>query len=312
MMNYAINFPGQGSQSVGMLKELAATFPLVKQTFEEAADALNFDLWKLVQEGAESDLNRTDNTQPAMLTAGMAVARLWKNHYNQLPTFVAGHSLGEYTALCFAGVFSFADAVKLVATRGKLMQAAVSEGEGAMAAILGLEDAQVINACQKAQQNEIVTPANFNGTGQVVIAGHKNAVERAICEAKQLGAKRAILLPVSVPAHCALMKPAADKLSAVLNEINMVSPTVPVVHNVDVSIKTDPQEIRNALIAQLSSSVRWTETVQFLIKQNVELVLELGPGKVLTGINKRVDKNLNTLPVFDPQTLEQALKAVGA
>jgi [acyl-carrier-protein] S-malonyltransferase len=311
-MNYAINFPGQGSQSVGMLKELAATFPLVKQTFEEAADALNFDLWKLVQEGAESDLNRTDNTQPAMLTAGMAVARLWKSHYNQQPIFLAGHSLGEYTALCFAGVFSFADAVKLVATRGKLMQAAVSEGEGAMAAILGLDDAQVIEACQKAQQNEIVTPANFNGTGQVVIAGHKNAVERAISEAKQLGAKRGILLPVSVPAHCALMKPAAEKLSSILNEINMVSPNVPVVHNVDVSTKTDPQEIRNALIAQLSGSVRWTETVQFLIKQNVELVLELGPGKVLAGINKRVDKNLNTLPVFDPQTLEQALKAVGA
>ncbi len=311
-MNYAITFPGQGSQSVGMLKELAAVFPLVKQTFEEAADALSFDLWKLVQEGPESDLNRTDNTQPAMLTAGIAVARVWKNHYNQQPMLLAGHSLGEYTALCLSGVFSFADAVKLVATRGKLMQAAVSEGEGAMAAILGLDDALVAEACKKAQQNEIVTPANFNGPGQVVIAGHKNAVERAISEAKQLGAKRGVLLPVSVPAHCALMKPAAEKLAIALNEIKVVSPTIPVVHNVDVSTKTDPEEIKNALIAQLSDSVRWTETVQYLAKQDIELVLELGPGKVLTGINKRVDKNLNTLPVFDPQTLEQALKALGA
>lgn len=311
-MNYAITFPGQGSQSIGMLKELAATFPLVKQTFEEAADALSFDLWKLIQEGPESDLNRTDNTQPAMLTAGIAVARVWKNHYNQHPVLLAGHSLGEYTALCFSGVFSFADAVKLVATRGKLMQAAVSEGEGAMAAILGLDDALVGEACKKAQQNEIVTPANFNGPGQVVIAGHKNAVERAISEAKQLGAKRGVLLPVSVPAHCALMKPAAEKLSFILDQINFVSPNVPVIHNVDVSTKTDPQDIRNALIAQLSVSVRWTETVQYLAKQNVELVLELGPGKVLAGINKRVDKNLNTLPVFDPQTLEQALKTLGA
>ena len=311
-MNYAITFPGQGSQSIGMLKEFAAAFPLVKQTFEEAADALSFDLWKLVQEGPESDLNRTDNTQPAMLTAGIAVARVWKNHYNQQPTLLAGHSLGEYTALCFAGVFSFADAVKLVSTRGKLMQAAVSEGEGAMAAILGLDDALVAEACKKAQQNEIVTPANYNGIGQVVIAGHKNAVERAISEAKQLGAKRGVLLPVSVPAHCALMKPAAEKLAIVLNEIKMVSPSIPVVHNVDVSTKTDPEEIKNALIAQLSESVRWTETVQYLAKQEIELVLELGPGKVLTGINKRVNKNLNTLPVFDPQTLEQALKTLGA
>jgi len=311
-MNYAITFPGQGSQSVGMLKELAAAFPLVKQTFEEAADALSFDLWKLVQEGPESDLNRTDNTQPAMLTAGIAVARVWKNHYNQQPTLLAGHSLGEYSAICVSGVFSFADAVKLVATRGKLMQAAVSEGEGAMAAILGLDDALVAEACKKAQQNEIVTPANYNGIGQVVIAGHKNAVERAISEAKQLGAKRGVLLPVSVPAHCALMKPAAEKLAIVLNEIKMVSPSIPVVHNVDVSTKTDPEEIKHALIAQLSDSVRWTETVQYLAKQEIELVLELGPGKVLTGINKRVDKNLNTLPVFDPQTLEQALKTLGA
>jgi len=311
-MNYAITFPGQGSQSIGMLKEFAAAFPLVKQTFEEAADALSFDLWKLVQEGPESDLNRTDNTQPAMLTAGIAVARVWKNHYNQQPTLLAGHSLGEYSALCFSGVFSFADAVKLVATRGKLMQAAVSEGEGAMAAILGLDDALVAEACKKAQQNEIVTPANYNGIGQVVIAGHKNAVERAISEAKQLGAKRGVLLPVSVPAHCALMKPAAEKLAIVLNEIKMVSPSIPVVHNVDVSTKTDPEEIKHALIAQLSDSVRWTETVQYLAKQEIELVLELGPGKVLAGINKRVDKNLNTLPVFDPQTLEQALKTLGA
>jgi len=310
-MNYAITFPGQGSQSIGMLKELAITFPLVKQTFEEASDVLSFDLWKLVQEGDESDLNRTDNTQPAMLSAGIAVGKIWKNHCNQMPSFLAGHSLGEYTALCFAGVFSFADAVKLVATRGKLMQAAVSEGEGAMAAILGLEDAQVLEACQKASQNEVVTPANFNGPGQVVISGSKPAVERAISEAKQLGAKRAILLPVSVPAHCALMKPAADQLSSVLSDIKMISPTMSVVHNVDVSIKTNPDDIRKVLIAQLSQSVRWTETVQFFVKENIECVLELGHGKVLTGINKRVNKNLNALSVFDPNSLEQALKTLG-
>jgi len=310
-MNYAITFPGQGSQSIGMLKELAITFPLVKQTFEEASDVLSFDLWKLVQEGDESDLNRTDNTQPAMLSAGIAVGKIWKNHCNQLPSFLAGHSLGEYTALCFAGVFSFTDAVKLVATRGKLMQAAVSEGEGAMAAILGLEDVQVLEACQKASQNEVVTPANFNGPGQVVISGSKPAVERAISEAKQLGAKRAILLPVSVPAHCALMKPAADQLSSVLSDIKMISPTMSVVHNVDVSIKTNPDDIRKVLIAQLSQSVRWTETVQFFVKENIECVLELGHGKVLTGINKRVNKNLNALSVFDPNSLEQALKALG-
>jgi [acyl-carrier-protein] S-malonyltransferase len=295
-----------------MLKELAGVFPLVKQTFEEASDVLAFDLWKLVQEGTESDLNRTDNTQPAMLSAGMAVGRVWKTHCNQSPSFLAGHSLGEYTALCFAGVLSFADAVKLVSTRGKLMQAAVSEGEGAMAAILGLDDALVAEACQKAAQNQIVTPANFNGPGQVVIAGHKNAVERAISEAKQLGAKRTVLLPVSVPAHCALMKSAAEQFALVLNEVKMVSPSISVVHNVDVSVKTNPEEIKAILIAQLSQSVRWTETVQFFVKKEIECVLELGHGKVLTGINKRVDKNLNAMAVVDPQTLEQALKTLGA
>ena len=307
--NFAMLFPGQGSQSVGMLKALASVYPAVQQTFDEASNVLNFDLWKLVQEGPEDRLNQTHNTQPAMLAAGVAVWRIWHAEGGGKPALLAGHSLGEYSALVCAGALEFAAAIGLVAERGRLMQGAVPEGAGGMAAILGLDDDQVRAVCSEAAGLEVVEAVNFNSPGQVVIAGDKAAVERACELAKSAGAKRALPLPVSVPSHCALMQPAAERLSDRLMGVNIHTPRVPVLHNVDVSEAGDPQSIRNKLVEQLYSPVRWVETIQAIAGRGVNDLIEAGPGKVLTGLNKRIDKKLNGLAVFDPEGLSAALEA---
>lgn len=309
-MSIAIVFPGQGSQSVGMLANLAETWPQVKETFAEASAVLGYDLWQLVQHGPEETLNQTDKTQPAMLTAGVAVWRAWKAAGGRTPAFMAGHSLGEYTALVCAEAIDFKVAVKLVETRGQLMQAAVPAGQGAMAAILGLSDADVIAACEEAAQGEVVEAVNFNAPGQVVVAGAKNAVERAATIAKDKGAKRAIILPVSVPSHCALMRPAADKMAEVLAKIEIKAPKITVLHNVDVSSYSEANAIRKALTDQLFKPVRWVETVQTLAREGIGQIVEAGPGKVLAGLNKRIEKEVETLPVYDAETLLSAVEAV--
>lgn len=305
----AIVFPGQGSQSVGMLSELYQQHDVVKQTFKEASDALGYDLWALVANGPEQDLNETHRTQPALLTASVAVWRLWQQQNGAAPAYLAGHSLGEYSALVCAGVLSLSDAVKLVEQRGNFMQQAVPAGVGAMSAIIGLDDAAIAKACAEAEQDEVVSPVNYNSPGQVVIAGHKAAVERAGERCKAAGAKRALPLPVSVPSHCALMKPAADKLAEVLAALSFNPAVIPVVNNVDVAIAADSNAVKDALIRQLYSPVRWTETIEWLAQQGVTEVLELGAGKVLSGLIKRIDKNLNAASVGDSATLQAALTA---
>jgi [acyl-carrier-protein] S-malonyltransferase len=309
-MNYALTFPGQGSQSVGMLSDLATAHSLVKQTFEEASDALDLDLWALSQKGPAEDLNRTVNTQPAMLTAGIAVSRVIDSQTENRPSQCAGHSLAEYTALCYAGAIGFADAVRLVAQRGQFMQEAVAEGVGSMAAILGLSDDKVAEACTQAAENEVVSPANFNATGQVVIAGHSAAVQRAVDAAKALGAKRAVILPVSVPAHCGLMESAATHLLTALEKIELQAPNLPVFHNVDVATHDDVADIRAVLAQQLHQPVRWVETIKALSDSGTKFMLEAGPGKVLTGLAKRIDKSVTVLPVYDLATLDKALAQI--
>lgn len=309
--NLAFVFPGQGSQSVGMLTELAASYPEVKQTFERASDALGKDLWSIVAEGPEDQLNQTHNTQPAMLAAGVAVWNVWCNHSAVRPSWVAGHSLGEYTALVCAEAIVFEDAIKLVAERGRLMQEAVPPGVGAMAAILGLEDHQVVRVCMDASQpglNEVVSAANFNSPGQVVIAGHAAAVERAIIAAKEVGAKRAVLLPVSVPSHCMLMQPAAAKLDKLLQEITIEMPTMTLIHNVDIAAHTAPEVMRNALKEQLYLPVRWSDSIRFMHDQGVTCFIECGPGKVLMGLNKRIAKNARHFSIQDPASLNEVLE----
>ena len=305
----AIVFPGQGSQSVGMLADLYAEFDIVKQTFTEASDALGYDLWALVANGPEADLNETHRTQPALLTASVAVWRLWQQQGGVQPAYFAGHSLGEYSALVCAGVLSLSDAVKLVEKRGNYMQQAVPAGVGAMSAIIGLDDAAIAVACEQAAQGEVVSPVNYNSPGQVVIAGHKAAVERAGELCKAAGAKRALPLPVSVPSHCALMRPAAEKLAADLAALNFNPAVIPVVNNVDVVIATDAAAIKDALVRQLYSPVRWTESIEWLAQQGVTEVLELGAGKVLSGLIKRIDKNLAAASVGDISSLQTALEA---
>jgi [acyl-carrier-protein] S-malonyltransferase len=295
-----------------MLAELAAAYPAVSDTFAEASAALGFDLWRLVQDGPAEELNLTHNTQPAMLAAGIAVWRVWEREGGPSPAFLAGHSLGEYTALVAGGAIGFADAVRLVAERGRLMQAAVPEGTGAMAAILGLDDDQVRAACVQAAAGEVVEAVNFNSPGQVVIAGHSGAVARAVEAAKAAGAKRAVALPVSVPSHCALMRPAAEQLALRLAAATVRVPATPVLHNVDVSVAQTADAVRDRLARQLHSPVRWVETVQRLVAEGVTLVVEAGPGKVLAGLNKRIDKNLESVAVFDPAGLAAALEAAHA
>jgi [acyl-carrier-protein] S-malonyltransferase len=310
--SFSIVFPGQGSQSVGMLSLLSAAFPLVQETFAEASESLGYDLWRLVQNGPGEDLNRTAITQPAMLAAGVAVWRVWQAEGGATPQMMAGHSLGEYTALVCAGAIGFADAVSLVADRGRFMQEAVPAGSGAMAAILGLDDDQVRKVCADAAQGEVVEAVNFNSPGQVVIAGDKIAVDRACELAKEAGAKRALPLPVSVPSHCALMQPAAERLSERLAGIAIVAPNTPVLHNANVDTATDPDAIRQLLAAQLYSPVRWVETVRKMAAAGVDTLYEAGPGKVLAGLTKRIDKNLKGVAVFDPDTLKAAMETIQA
>ncbi|RLJ17257.1 [acyl-carrier-protein] S-malonyltransferase [bacterium endosymbiont of Escarpia laminata] len=307
---FSIVFPGQGSQSVGMLKTLADDFSSVGDTFTEASDALGFDLWKLVLEGPKETLNQTQNTQPAMLVAGVAVWRVWQAQGGAAPSVMAGHSLGEYSALVCAGAMGFSDAVSLVAKRGMFMQEAVPEGTGAMAAILGLDDDKVRDVCVAAAESQVVEAVNFNSPGQVVIAGSKAAVDRACVLAKEAGAKRALPLPVSVPSHCALMKPAAERLAEQLQEIVIEMPSIPVLHNVDVAVAADTGAIRARLAEQLHHPVRWVETIQSISERGIDKIVEAGPGKVLTGLNKRIDRKLTGFAVLNSDTLNAALEAL--
>jgi len=306
-MSLAFVFPGQGSQSQGMLKDLADSYAVVSETFTEASDKLGYDLWAIAQQGPAEKLNSTDVTQPAMLAAGVATWRVWEQQGGSRPEIMAGHSLGEYSALVCAGSLEFQDAIGLVAERGRLMQEAVPAGEGAMAAILGLDDDAVRQACADAAENDVLAPVNFNSPGQVVAAGNKSAIERLVILAKERGAKRALVLPVSVPSHCSLMKPAADKLAEVLSDIDIQSPLIPVINNVDVAAPSDPAAIRDALVRQLYNPVRWVETVHKMAGEGVDRLVECGPGKVLVGLNKRIEKSMAAEAVFDPVSLDAAL-----
>ena len=307
-MSIAIVFPGQGAQSVGMLSALAAEYPQVVETFDEASDALGIGLWKLVSEGPAEQLDSTENTQPALVAAGVAVWRVWQAAGGPRPVAMAGHSLGEYTALVCAGVLRFSEAIRLVAERGKAMQAAAPAGRGAMAALLGLDDAAVEALCVAAAEGEDrVSAANYNAPGQVVIAGARSAVERAILLAKEAGARRAVELAVSVPSHCALMDPAVERLRGLLEEAVWKAPEIPVIQNVDASAHRTVEAIRDRLIRQLNHSVLWTKSVRSMVDRGVSRLIEAGPGKVLAGLTRRIDKNLQGLPVFDPGTLTAAL-----
>lgn len=310
-MSFAAVFPGQGSQSIGMLASFLPDYHEIKQVFTEASDVLDYDLWELIQTGPDERLNATERTQPALLAAGVALWRLWQVSNGPKPACMAGHSLGEYTALVCSGAMDFKAAVKLVAFRGQVMQQAAPPGVGAMAAILGLDDDAVRLACTEAAQGQVVEAVNFNSPGQVVIAGEKPAVERAMASCSAKGAKRAVLLPVSVPSHCALMRPAADKLAARLADLLLKPPQIPVIHNVDVAAHADVAAIRQALKEQLYSPVRWAETVQLLASRGITKLVEFGPGRVLSGLTKRINKSVEAYPIYDPQTLQAALAAVG-
>jgi [acyl-carrier-protein] S-malonyltransferase len=309
-MTHAFIFPGQGSQSVGMLADLNATYPIVKQTFEQASDILNYDLWSLSQNGPKETLNQTEKTQPALLAASVAIWRIWQDQGGSQPSFMAGHSFGEYSALVCAGALAFEDAVSLAQDRGRFMQAAVPEGEGTMAAILGLKDEQVIEVCKTVAQDQVVSAVNFNAPGQVVIAGHTAAVERAVAEAKNIGAKKAVVLPVSVPSHSSLMQTAAEKMAERLKDVTITVPKIGVIHNVDTSIKTQASDIATALIEQLYNPVQWVATIEKMLAEGVTTLIECGSGKVLTGLNKRIARQTTAYAMMDTKTLEQALEAV--
>jgi [acyl-carrier-protein] S-malonyltransferase len=308
-MKYAIVFPGQGSQSVDMMSDLADNFPLVRDVFSEASDVLGFDLWKLVQND-QNAINQTQNTQPAMLAAGYATYRVLKSESEIAPAFMAGHSLGEYTALVAAGTLNYSDSIKLVAKRAQLMQSAVPEGLGAMAAILGLDDSAVVKVCSEFNGTGVVEAVNFNATGQVVIAGDKNAVEEACEDMKSAGAKRAVLLPVSVPSHCSLMIDAAEEFSSAINSLEFTKGEVSVIHNFDASIANNVDEIKAKLIAQLHKPVLWTDTVKSMHKLGVEKLIESGPGKVLTGLTRRIEKSLSANAVIDSSSVAKTLEEI--
>lgn len=310
-MKFALVFPGQGSQALGMMAAYGDS-PVIRDTFAEASAALGRDLWELVSEGPAEALNQTVNTQPLMLTAGVAVFRLWLEKSGKAPNMVAGHSLGEYSALVAAGVLRFADAVPLVELRAKAMQEAVPAGEGAMAAILGLDADAVMTACEESAKGQIVEAVNFNTPEQTVIAGHAAAVQRAADAAKTKGAKRAVMLPVSAPFHCSLMKPAAERLRQRLLELPLSMPQIPVINNADVACLSDPQAIKDALVRQAASPVRWVETMQAMASQGVSHVYECGPGKVLAGLVKRCADGLVGGAMADLAGLEAALAATNA
>ncbi len=311
-MSLAFVFPGQGSQSVGMLNALAEAFSQVKETFAEASAALGYDLWQIVAQGPEEKLNQTEITQPAMLAAGVAVWRVWRAQGGPPPAVMAGHSLGEYTALTCTEALEFREAIRLVADRGRFMQEAVPAGSGGMAAILGLEDDVVRRLCAETAQGEVLEPVNFNAPGQVVIAGTAAAVARAVERARDFGARRAVLLAVSVPSHCALMQPAAERLAKRLTEATIRPSVIPVIHNVHVQVETTPEGIRAALIRQVAAPVRWVETVEKMRAEGVDQLVECGPGRVLAGLVKRIAPSLRVWSLNDPATLREALKAIHA
>ena len=306
-LKLALVFPGQGSQGTGMLSGLAAQYSVIGRIYQEASRVLGYDLWKLTQEGPEAELNKTKKTQPAMLTSSVAVWNVWQERAGPVPVFMSGHSLGEYSALVCAGKLDFIDAVSLVAARGRYMQEAVPEGTGAMAAILGLSDDEVMTICRQAAQGQVVTAANFNTPAQIVIAGHVDAVKRAVELATTAGAKRSVLLPVSVPSHCALMEKAASQFAEQLKNVSLAAGTIPVIHNVDVSIKSDSMQIKQALIDQLCQPVRWVDTILLMASHGVTHIVECGPGKVLSGLIKRINNKITTFSVSDPESLDKAL-----
>jgi len=308
-VKFAFVFPGQGSQSVGMMQSFAES-KAARETVAEASEVLKQDFWKLMAEGPAEELNSTLNTQPVMLTAGYATYRAWREAGGADPTLLAGHSLGEYTALVVSGALAFRDALPLVRFRAQAMQEAVPVGEGAMAAILGLEDDAVRAACSEAGQGQKVEAVNFNAPSQVVIAGHKAAVERGVAATKAKGAKRAVMLPVSAPFHSSLLKPAADKLAVYLEKVTVSAPRIPVVNNVDVAQETDPRRIKDALSRQACNAVRWVEVVRAIAGAGVTHVVECGPGKVLAGLSRRIDGGLQGHAVTDPQSLENILQAL--
>lgn len=303
----AFVFPGQGSQKIGMLSELAAEYPVVQKTFAEASGVLGYDLWAMVQEGAQEDINLTERTQPILLAASVAVFRVWKEKNGALPNLMAGHSLGEWSALVCADVVAFKDAVRLVQQRGKFMQEAVPAGLGAMAAIIGLDDSLIVDACKKAGQGEVVAAVNFNSPGQVVIAGTAAAVERASALCKEAGAKRALPLPVSAPFHTELMRPAAERLAEQITATPFSSPCVPIVHNVTADVEINPEKIKALMIEQIYSPVRWVECVNAMVAKGITITVECGPGKVLSGLNKRICVDLKTISVERPEELMSAL-----
>jgi [acyl-carrier-protein] S-malonyltransferase len=308
----AFVFPGQGSQSVGMLAELAAAHPDVRAAFDEASEGAGIDLWELSQNGPEDRLNSTENTQPALLAASVAVWRVWVKRGGALPAYLSGHSLGEYSALVAAGALSLKDAAGLVAERGRLMQAAVPAGVGAMAAILGGDDAQIAQVCEEVAQGQVVAPANFNSPGQLVIAGHAEAVDRALARLAELGVKKAVKLAVSVPSHCMLMRDAADRLGERMAAIDWSMPSIPVIQNADAKVHTSVEDIRGALMRQLYLPVRWTECVQALAGHGITQALECGPGRVLSGLIKRIDKSVEAKPIGTPADLDAALTVAAA
>lgn len=305
MTKFAMVFPGQGSQSVGMLSTLAKEYQVIESTFAEASEVLGYDLWALVQQGPADELNKTSFTQPALLAASVALWRIWQEKQGTKPDYMAGHSLGEYSALVCASVLDFQTAIKLVELRGKLMQEAVPEGIGAMSAIIGLDNEAIINACEQASQGEVVSPVNFNSPGQVVIAGIASAVNRANELCKAAGARMALPIPISVPSHCILMKPAAEKLADALNNITFHTPKISVINNVDVKIESIPDSIRDALVRQLYSPVRWVEIIEYMTKQGISELFEVGPGKVLTGLTKRINSSLTATAINDVATFDK-------
>lgn len=311
MRRIACIFPGQGSQQVGMLAEAAQRWPQVNDTFREASEVLGYDLWRLCQEGPEAELNKTTVTQPALLTASIALWRCWESEGGTQPDCVAGHSLGEYSALVVAQSLGFADAVALVRERAEAMQSAVPAGEGLMAAILGLEDARVAEICREQASHQVVEAVNYNAPGQVVIAGHRAAVERTVEACREAGARRAMALDVSVPSHCALMQPAAQRMEAALAECSLHDARIPVIQNVTASAETQAGNIRQNLLRQLTSPVRWTESVSDAMAPRVDAAVECGPGKVLAGLVKRIDRQLPCYPTTTPELMDKALAAVG-